>query len=114
METARERLGQTAFDAAWRSGRAMSVEDAVATALGHPPADARPRARRPGGLTGREAQITGAVARGLTNREIAADLGISARTVDAHVQNILNKLGMSRRTQLAGWATTHLSSGTHS
>lgn len=51
------------------------------------------RPPRPGGLTGREVQVVLDIARGLTNRQIAAKLGVSARTVDAHVQNIGMILG---------------------
>jgi non-specific serine/threonine protein kinase len=53
------------------------------------------------GLTPREKQIAGQVALGLTNRRIAADLVISERTVDTHVQRILAKLGLANRVQLA-------------
>ena len=42
---------------------------------------------------------------GLTNREIADRLGISERTVGAHIQNILNKLGAGNRAQIAAWST---------
>ena len=42
---------------------------------------------------------------GQTNREIATALVISERTADAHVQNILNKLGFGARAQIATWAT---------
>jgi non-specific serine/threonine protein kinase len=108
----RERLGRARFEAALDRGKTMTLEEAVTLALGRPASAGQPRVARPGGLTGREVQIALAIARGLTNRAIGDDLKISERTVDAHVQNILNKLGMSRRTQLAGWATTHLSSGT--
>ncbi len=43
------------------------------------------------------------VTEGLSNREIGRALGISERTVDAHVQHILNKLGFNSRTQVAAW-----------
>jgi DNA-binding NarL/FixJ family response regulator len=43
-------------------------------------------------------------ARGLTNRDIAARLCLSVRTVEAHVDHILTKLGFRTRTQLAAWA----------
>jgi DNA-binding NarL/FixJ family response regulator len=47
------------------------------------------------------------VGRGLTNRQIAHKLVLSERTADVHVSNILNKLELSSRTQLAIWAVTH-------
>jgi DNA-binding NarL/FixJ family response regulator len=47
------------------------------------------------------------IARGLTNREIAEALSISERTAGNHVHNILNKLGLDSRAQVAVWAVTH-------
>lgn len=44
------------------------------------------------------------VARGLTSRQIAAELVIAERTAEAHVRNIMNKLGLSTRAQIAVWA----------
>jgi len=44
------------------------------------------------------------VARGLTNRQIAERLGISVRTVDRHVENLLRKLDLAGRAQIAAWA----------
>jgi DNA-binding NarL/FixJ family response regulator len=45
----------------------------------------------------------GLVAEGLSNREIAGRLVISKRTVDAHIEHIYSKLGVSSRVQLASW-----------
>ena len=62
------------------------------------------------GLTGqqplsrRELEVARLVARGASNREIAGALAISERTVETHVQNILGKLGVRSRTQIAMWA----------
>ncbi len=56
-----------------------------------------------GPLSPREAEIARYVARGLTNRQIAADAGISERTVETHVQHVLAKLGFSRRAEIAAW-----------
>jgi non-specific serine/threonine protein kinase len=56
-----------------------------------------------GGLTAREREIVVLVARGLSNRDIAARLVISKRTVDAHVNHIFAKLGLSSRVQLTIW-----------
>jgi DNA-binding NarL/FixJ family response regulator len=52
-------------------------------------------------LTTREKQVARLAARGLSNAEIGAELGIRARTVDAHLQSIYGKLQIRSRTQLA-------------
>jgi DNA-binding CsgD family transcriptional regulator len=54
-------------------------------------------------LTGREREIAGLMATGLTNREIAARLVISEGTVEVHVKHILSKLGFKSRSEVAGW-----------
>jgi DNA-binding CsgD family transcriptional regulator len=56
------------------------------------------------GLTAREREVVALVAQGKTSREIADLLVISERTAEAHVGNILGKLGFSVRTQIAAWA----------
>ena len=56
-------------------------------------------------LTRREEEVAVLVARGLTNRQIAAELVISEHTVATHVGRILNKLGLSSRSRLAAWVT---------
>ena len=53
-----------------------------------------------------EWEIAGLVAEGLSNREIAGRLVISKRTVDAHIEHIYGKLGVSSRVQLASWLRT--------
>ena len=60
----------------------------------------------PGGvhLTGREMDVLRLVAGGLSNRQVANDLGLSAGTVKVHVSNILGKLNVSTRTEAAVWA----------
>ena len=83
-------------------GRSLSPEDAVRLALANEPEEAaRPGPRHT--LTRREAQVAALVARGLTNREIAAQLFLSVRTVEVHVDHALTKLGFHTRTQLAAW-----------
>jgi non-specific serine/threonine protein kinase len=57
----------------------------------------------PPALTSRELEIAGLVAEGLSNRQIAERLVISKRTVDAHIEHIYGKLGVSSRVQLASW-----------
>jgi DNA-binding NarL/FixJ family response regulator len=55
-------------------------------------------------LTPRELEVVAFVAAGSTNREIAARLVLSDRTVETHVQNILGKLGFRSRAEIAAWA----------
>jgi predicted ATPase/DNA-binding NarL/FixJ family response regulator len=57
-----------------------------------------------GGLTRRERQVAAVVAQGLSNQEIADELVVSIKTVEAHVSRILSKLGFSSRAQIAAWA----------
>ena len=111
LAAARATLGEAAFAAAWAAGQEMTLEQAVGVALGEgaasPPAPTP--ARRlpldgPEALTAREVEIVGLVARGLTNAAIAAQLDIAERTARTHVSNILGKLGLANRAQLAVWA----------
>jgi DNA-binding CsgD family transcriptional regulator len=62
-------------------------------------------------LTAREREVAGLVAKGLTNRDIAARLVVSKRTVDAHLEHILSKLGYSSRVQVAALASRAASQG---
>ena len=117
-------------------GRELTAEDAVSVALGSTPesrdpgtgqpawtdparlvaAGSRPASagrdaggghRSPGPLTRREHEIVLLIAQGLSNREIADELVISPATAARHVANILAKLGFTKRTQVASWATRH-------
>jgi len=58
----------------------------------------------PGGLTAREWEILGAVAEGLSNRQVAARFVISEKTVARHLANVFAKLGVTSRTAAAAWA----------
>jgi DNA-binding CsgD family transcriptional regulator len=61
----------------------------------------------PLGLTPREGEVLRLLVRGLTDREIAAALFISPRTVGGHVANLLAKLGLDSRTAAAAYAVRH-------
>jgi DNA-binding CsgD family transcriptional regulator/tetratricopeptide (TPR) repeat protein len=58
-------------------------------------------------LTQREREIAALIAQGLTNRAIAERLVIAERTAETHVSNILGKLGLDTRSQVATWAVAH-------
>lgn len=60
--------------------------------------------RRPHGLTQRELQVLRLLAAGHTNRAIGETLGLSAKTIDRHVENIFNKLDVSSRTAATAYA----------
>jgi DNA-binding CsgD family transcriptional regulator len=88
--------------------RAMGAtyDEGVARALLHQAVNPQPAPAPapPGGLTGREWEILTAVAEGLSNREVAARLVISEKTVARHLANVFAKLGVSSRTAAAAWA----------
>jgi HD-GYP domain-containing protein (c-di-GMP phosphodiesterase class II) len=67
----------------------------------------RPHIDRPAGLTEREAQVVGLLARGLQTKQIARALGISAKTADRHIQNAYAKIGVSTRAAAAVFAMEH-------
>jgi pimeloyl-ACP methyl ester carboxylesterase/DNA-binding CsgD family transcriptional regulator len=56
-------------------------------------------------LTGRELEVAGLVAQGLTNQAIARRLAVAPRTAEAHVENIRRKLDVRSRAQIAAWVT---------
>lgn len=62
---------------------------------------------RPGALTTREADVLCLLARGLSNKRIAAELGLGVRTIEGHVSNILAKLGVDSRTEAVLFALEH-------
>jgi DNA-binding NarL/FixJ family response regulator len=69
--------------------------------------DLTSRRSRPGGLTEREAEVLQLVAAGLTNREIAAEMYLSAKTVSRHLSNIFTKIGVSSRAAATAYAFEH-------
>ena len=82
---------------------------AVLVAAGHgaPHANAGKRQQNPGGLSRREVEVLRLAALGLTTRQIAERLFISAKTADHHIQHIYTKIGVSTRAAAALWATQH-------
>jgi len=100
LDLARRIVVPEAADAAWTEGRALGLADAIDLALGEPGAAPATGA---GTLSRRENEIAALVASGLTNREIAERLYIAPRTVETHVANVMNKLGVTNRSLVAAW-----------
>lgn len=102
LATVRESLGDH-FDEHWDRGARLTMEDAV-----HFARRGRGERRRPSAgwdsLTVTERKVADLAADGLTNPEIAATLVMGRATVKTHVSNVLRKLGLTNRTQLAGLA----------
>ncbi|MDR7409300.1 MAG: tetratricopeptide repeat protein [Armatimonadota bacterium] len=92
---ARAFLGAFGFEVERTKGRVLPLAEVVREALAE---------KRNVHLSPREQEVASWIARGLTNRDIATELGVSERTVDSHVLHILNKLGFRSRAQIAAWA----------
>lgn len=108
LARARQELGEAAFDRAWQGGRALSLDSAVAEALALAAtiSVAKPPAR-PAGLSSREVEVVRLVATGLTNGQIADQLFLSRRTVDAHMRRIYDKLDLATRMDVVRFAMEH-------
>ncbi len=121
LAQARTRVGEREAAALRAEGAAMSADRAVEDALAAAPPEPGPRQAAsegpargprpgtpdPGLLTARERQVAGLIARGLSNRQIAASLVIGEGTAANYVQHVLEKLGFHTRAEIAAWATEH-------
>ncbi len=100
IDRLRDSLDEPELAVAWAKGRALSMADAVDLAR-----RGRGERRRPAmgwdSLTVTEAKVAALVAEGRTNPEIADTLIMGRATVKTHVSNILRKLGLTNRTQVA-------------
>jgi non-specific serine/threonine protein kinase len=103
-QTARRVLGERAFKDSSQEGRDLGWDAAIAYGLDEqPPQIPTPVDGTVAKLTKRERQVADLVAKGLTNRQIAARLVISPRTAQGHVEHVLTKLGFTSRAQIAAW-----------
>jgi non-specific serine/threonine protein kinase len=114
VDRARDALGSQRAESAWLRGGEVELGEMLEIAAGRRPRAVRPATGPAAGvtahgrgerepLTGREREVAELIAEGLSNRDIAARLFIGHRTVETHVENILNKLGFKSRSEVAAW-----------
>lgn len=107
------RLGRSTFEDAWEEGTTMDLEQLICTrthietttadlstpqAPASPTADLATTAKDPTRLTSREIEVLRLVSTGLTDAQVADQLCVSTRTVNAHLRSIYSKLGVSSRS----------------
>jgi DNA-binding CsgD family transcriptional regulator len=108
IAAARAEQGERAFAAARRAGYALTVKEVLADDFyTSATSDGSESANDGLALTTRERQVVSLLAQGRTNRQIAADLVIAPSTAERHVSNILEKLSLGSRTEVAVWAVEH-------
>jgi predicted ATPase/DNA-binding CsgD family transcriptional regulator len=102
----RTAMGDAEFDQAWDAGAALTLDEAVNYAV-----RGRGERNRPAvgwlSLTPTECDVARLVAEGLANKDIAARLFVSPRTVQTHLTHVYGKLGITSRVQLAQQAARH-------
>lgn len=86
------------------AGRVV-LDEAVSRHLSHPAGGSGDSHRAD--LTRRESDVLSLLARGMSNKQIATQLGLGLRTVESHVSNLLAKLGLASRTEAALYAVDH-------
>jgi DNA-binding CsgD family transcriptional regulator len=103
-----EPIRQIADPAALRRAREAAAAADLAEIL-EAAAHAAPSAHGDGNvvLSHRELEVVSLLAVGRSNRQIAEALGVSQRTVDAHLDHVRNKLGLRTRVQIARWVLGH-------
>ncbi|MBV9547361.1 MAG: tetratricopeptide repeat protein [Chloroflexi bacterium] len=109
LEGAQRRLGRMAANQAWAAGQQLTTDEATLL-VEHADVSTIESAAAVGALarlSRRERDVAELITRGLTNRQIADALIIGERTVHTHVANILAKLELNSRTQIATWGVVH-------
>src|SRR5260370_35477369 len=91
----------------FKTVKSLSRETALRQALGETDhVEVATERREAGTLAKREVEVARLVAEGLSNKQIGARLFNSDPTVATHLRNIMNKLGVNSRAQIASWITS--------
>jgi len=98
---------RAAADALGEEGRAGRLDPEMVAAVLEAAGLPSPHVERPAGLTEREGEVVGLLARGLQTKQVAKALGISIKTADRHVQNAYRKMGVSTRAAATLFAMEH-------
>ena len=98
---------EQAADQLAREASAGRLDGHVVSAVVEAAGQRAPRLERPAGLTERESEVVGLLARGLQTKQVARALGISVKTADRHVQNAYGKIGVSTRAAATLFAMEH-------
>jgi non-specific serine/threonine protein kinase len=126
VASVRGSLGPVAFAQAWEAGRAMPLDQAIDLAMQQLPPEAQPVETRraplpvqappdvhyetyPDGLTPREVEVLRLIAAGLPDIQLAEQLSLSTRTVQAHIRSIYTKLNVTNRAAATRYAMERLS-----
>jgi DNA-binding CsgD family transcriptional regulator len=102
----RDHLGENDFGEAWDEGASLTIEQATAY-VGRGRGERQRASSGWASLTRAELDVVKLVSEGLGNKEVAARLFVSPRTVQAHLTHVYTKLGLSSRVQLAQEAARH-------
>jgi predicted ATPase/DNA-binding CsgD family transcriptional regulator len=105
VAAARAALGDQGYAAAFRRGRQLPLAQALndAELTRRSTKSGQMNAGGAGSLTSREEEVAGLLTQGLSNKAIAKSLVIAQRTAETHVANVLVKLGLTSRSQVAAW-----------
>jgi HD-GYP domain-containing protein (c-di-GMP phosphodiesterase class II) len=87
--------------------RAGRLDPEAVTAVLRVAGEVAPSIERPAGLTDRQVEVVRLLVRGLQTKQVARELGISAKTADRHIQNAYRKMGVSTRAGASLYAMQH-------
>ena len=111
LSAVRRHVPEDVFARNWAAGTEVPLQDAIGLALKTYPADPHAPAQVPvapgSGLTTRELEVRRLIARGQSNKEVAAELVLSVRTVERHITNLYGKIDARGKADATAYAIHH-------